>query len=204
MDHPTLFRVGFCEACGIGFPVGRTGRIARWCRPCAAEVQRAQARAWIKANYVPVNNVRTCVECSAEYEASGRDTKSLRCPPCREANKAEWKRQWVKSHPEKARRIKRKWLEANKHKVKAYKHRRRVLARDASADKFTALDIFERDNWTCQICGLHLDPGVKFPSNDSASIDHIIPISLGGTHTLDNVQAACMGCNRRKGARLAS
>lgn len=155
----------------------------------------------MKARYVPVKNIRVCADCDCEYDAPGRDTNSLRCPPCRVRNKAEWKRAWAETNALKAHQSKRAWYEANKALVKAYKHRRRVLARTEDADRFTAQEIFERDGWTCQLCGKHLDPAVKYPSNDSPSLDHIIPIALGGPHTLANVQAACMGCNRSKGAR---
>lgn len=36
-----------------------------------------------------------------------------------------------------------------------------------------------------------------------ASLDHIIPLSRGGHHTADNVQAAHLACNHRKGAKAA-
>lgn len=194
-------RLGTCADCGVEVVGGRAGAVPKRCHPCAKAWQRAQGRAWIKEHYVPIKNVRTCQDCGGDFDAPGRDTRSLRCPPCRKKNKAEWTRRWAEQNAEKAHRAKRKWHEANRAKVKADKHRRRVLARDVEADQFNAQDIYERDNWTCQLCGLHLDPAIKFPSNDSPSIDHIIPISLGGTHTLANVQAACMGCNRRKGGR---
>ena len=50
-------------------------------------------------------------------------------------------------------------------------------------------DTWERDNFTCQHCGIrrHL------------SIDHIIPESKGGTLDLENLQTLCMPCNRKKG-----
>jgi 5-methylcytosine-specific restriction endonuclease McrA len=217
---PTGPRTALCADCGGVVVGGKAGAVPLRCTDC----KRKHHAAYMRARHVPVEQFRVCVDCGDEYPAPGRDTKSLRCLPCRKAARAEQRqvwagvnpekrnhgdpakaityvRNWQVANPEKVRQIKRKWYEANKDKVKAYKHRRRVLARDVAADHFVALDIFERDGWICQICGLHLDPEVKFPSNDSPSIDHIIPIALGGTHTLANVQAACMGCNRRKGGR---
>lgn len=56
-------------------------------------------------------------------------------------------------------------------------------------------DVFERDGWLCGICGGSV-------SRDDASIDHILPISKGGPHSLGNVQCAHLLCNSKKGARV--
>lgn len=61
--------------------------------------------------------------------------------------------------------------------------------------------IFQRDNWMCGICCLAIDREVAWPDSESASLDHIIPISLGGENTPENTQAAHLGCNVRKGNR---
>jgi len=51
--------------------------------------------------------------------------------------------------------------------------------------------VFARDGWVCQYCG-----------RTAENVDHVIPRSLGGTHTWDNVVAACRRCNSRKENRL--
>lgn len=55
--------------------------------------------------------------------------------------------------------------------------------------------ILDRDAWTCQYCGARLH------TNDEATIDHIIPVSLGGGHDDTNLRAACKPCNLTKGQR---
>lgn len=52
-------------------------------------------------------------------------------------------------------------------------------------------EVMRRDNHTCQYCG----------STRHLTIDHVMPRSRGGTHTWDNVVAACETCNARKGDR---
>lgn len=54
------------------------------------------------------------------------------------------------------------------------------------------LSVFERDNYTCQYCG-------KF--TDKPQADHVMPISRGGSDTLDNLVTACPQCNMSKGDR---
>ena len=36
------------------------------------------------------------------------------------------------------------------------------------------------------------------------TVDHIIPLAHGGTHTLDNLALACFHCNRRKADRVVA
>ncbi|MFW6118938.1 MAG: HNH endonuclease [Planctomycetota bacterium] len=55
-------------------------------------------------------------------------------------------------------------------------------------------NLFARDENRCQYCG------VKFPSSE-LSIDHVVPLSLGGQTTWKNVVCACTECNKHKGGR---
>ncbi|HEX6290845.1 MAG TPA: HNH endonuclease [Herpetosiphonaceae bacterium] len=58
--------------------------------------------------------------------------------------------------------------------------------------KLSRREIFRRDNYTCQYCGLH--------SND-LTLDHVLPRHRGGAHTWENLVSACRQCNHRKGGR---
>jgi hypothetical protein len=58
--------------------------------------------------------------------------------------------------------------------------------------------VYERDRWKCHLCGKRIGKKYKSPHPRSASIDHIIPISLGGTHEYANVAAAHRICNSTK------
>lgn len=51
--------------------------------------------------------------------------------------------------------------------------------------------VLERDRHVCWICG---EAGA-----DSA--DHLVPVSKGGTDTLDNLKAAHLWCNKSRGAQ---
>jgi 5-methylcytosine-specific restriction endonuclease McrA len=51
--------------------------------------------------------------------------------------------------------------------------------------------VFLRDGGRCQYCNAAAE-----------SIDHIVPRSRGGTHTWENVVAACRACNSKKRDRL--
>ena len=63
--------------------------------------------------------------------------------------------------------------------------------------------VFERDGWRCALCHEPISQTLRFPDPLSASVDHIVPVSVGGAHSPDNVQAAHLGCNARKGNRTS-
>ena len=58
--------------------------------------------------------------------------------------------------------------------------------------KFNRKNVLRRDNFTCQYCGK-----VSY----DLTIDHVIPLALGGTHRWENVVACCHDCNNRKADR---
>jgi len=55
--------------------------------------------------------------------------------------------------------------------------------------KSISKEILERDNYTCRYCG---------KIGGKLEVDHIVPISKGGTNELNNLTAACLRCNRQK------
>lgn len=65
-------------------------------------------------------------------------------------------------------------------------------------EKIELLEVFERDQWKCGICHEKVDNSIVWPDKKSVSLDHIIPLSKGGTHTYDNVQCSHLGCNIKK------
>lgn len=84
-------------------------------------------------------------------------------------------------------------------------YRRKALARGAPVvETFTRREIFERDGWVCGMCGWEIDPEAKHPDPRSASLDHIHPLALGGSHTRGNVRLACLACNLSAGGEVLS
>lgn len=80
----------------------------------------------------------------------------------------------------------------------AKRNRRRTRKLQAPYEAFTREEIFARDGWTCGICHEAVDPGLAYPEPMSASIDHILPLAKGGSHTRANAQCAHWLCNSRK------
>jgi 5-methylcytosine-specific restriction endonuclease McrA len=89
---------------------------------------------------------------------------------------------------------------------KEAKRRRRHVVRDRSgqrAERFTSTQLFDRDSWRCQLCGVKVRTYTKKRNaDDEATIDHIVPLSRGGQHDMANCQCACRRCNTAKGAKM--
>lgn len=60
--------------------------------------------------------------------------------------------------------------------------------------KKTRFEIFKRDNFTCQYCG-------RTSEDVILEIDHVVPVSKGGTNDEMNLVTACFDCNRGKSDR---
>lgn len=56
---------------------------------------------------------------------------------------------------------------------------------------FSRRNLFKRDRYCCQYCGLQLGP-------DELTIDHVLPKSKGGVSSWENCVLACIPCNKRK------
>jgi HNH endonuclease len=56
------------------------------------------------------------------------------------------------------------------------------------------LKVFERDGYLCYKCG-------KLLTRFSATLDHLQPVSRGGTHSYTNLATSCLHCNSRRGNR---
>lgn len=115
---------------------------------------------------------------------------------------------WNREHPERRRAISCAWRRAHKEEQKAnirawcaahpeekaeQSRRRRARMRDAIIGPIDTGAIKERDRMVCCICG-------KRVAEKDFSLDHTVPLSLGGPHTQENLRVAHRNCNKRRGA----
>ena len=64
--------------------------------------------------------------------------------------------------------------------------------------KVKSAEVFERDGYKCQECRRTTSVKVSCTDSGRATVDHIVPLSLGGSHEWHNVQCLCRRCNVRK------
>lgn len=82
---------------------------------------------------------------------------------------------------------------------RVYRSLRRARERNTAIDRIDPIDVFIRDSWRCYLCGEKTDKNLRGAYEDLApELDHINPLSKGGTHTLNNVACSCRKCNLSK------
>ena len=70
----------------------------------------------------------------------------------------------------------------------------RAFRRHAKPVKFSRVNIYARDGYRCQYCGVRC--GIS-----ELTYDHVVPRSQGGTTEWTNIVTCCYLCHRKKGGR---
>jgi 5-methylcytosine-specific restriction endonuclease McrA len=70
----------------------------------------------------------------------------------------------------------------------------RAFRRHAKPVKFSRVNIYARDGYKCQYCG------IKYQI-DQLTYDHVTPRARGGRTTWENIVTCCYDCNYKKGNR---
>ncbi len=83
------------------------------------------------------------------------------------------------------------------------RRKRRARLAEVESEPYTLKQIAERDGYRCGLCGEEVDMTLKHPHPESASVDHILPLSLpGATDLKTNVRLAHLGENLARGNRV--
>lgn len=129
--------------------------------------------------------------------------------------RATYKRAYRKNNVAKITIYHKAYYQANREQIKKHQkmchiadpektrvrcRKRKALKLSNNHEPYTDAYIFERDGWICQICGQKINRRLKHPNPRSKSIDHIIPLSKGGSDSPINVQTAHLRCNMSKNA----
>lgn len=161
---------------------------ARYCRQFCAELHNGRR---IKTDPFP-ERVCGLAECEIVIPA-GFAVKKY----CSEVH---GKRAWVRAQHAAGRSFYDGWSEARKANDQA-RRARKVGA--TTGEKFTSLQIFDRDEWTCYLCSKSVDAALAHPDPLSASLDHVVPLVRGGEHSAANCRLAHLTCNIHKGDKDA-
>lgn len=145
--------------------------------------------------------VKRCVTCCEKkpvaefYKGTAKqgykDGYRNQCKACHQ----EMRHCWYRKNRERVDAYNRAWNRANPEKRREFKGRRRARERDQSVESVDYLAVLDRDGYWCYLCAQAVAP-------EDVSFDHVMPISKGGPHSMDNIKVTHWECNRRKGNRL--
>mgnify|MGYP006268504591 CR=1 FL=1 len=127
-------------------------------------------------------------------------TNGIACQPCKDVAAKYVSHKWKTDPKYKARE--KEWLKQNPHK--RYNKRRKPGSKER---RYTRKQIFDRDGINCYLCGKPTDPTATHIQGQEGwetypHVEHVIPLSKGGTDTLENVRIAHAKCNIDKGIKL--
>lgn len=77
----------------------------------------------------------------------------------------------------------------------------RIRGSDGYDPRITWPRVCSMDDWVCHLCGGPINSSSRVPDLNAGTVDHVVPVSLGGCHVWDNVRAAHFWCNSRRGDR---
>jgi 5-methylcytosine-specific restriction endonuclease McrA len=76
------------------------------------------------------------------------------------------------------------------------------MKRNAFVEVVSVKKLAKWQDWKCYHCGRKIDPTKTAPHPRSLTLDHLVPLALGGEHSYANTAASCWDCNCKvKGVR---
>lgn len=167
-----------CVGCGASIVQGaRSRNLKKWCS------ETCRQREWAVRNPELV---------SAQIERRADRLKSAtiernsgqRCTVCGDEFGSRWPRKYC----------------SDPCKFRAAHVARYAIRKGARREPYALADVLSASR--CGICTGGIDQSLSYPHPMSVSLDHIVPLSMGGDDVRENVQAAHLRCNQSKGGRF--
>jgi len=157
----------------------------------ASEKEKARARERAREWYHEHKN-------DPEYKKRSREA----CKRYKQRNREKvakmnraWREAHKETHNEKKRIDAKKYYQENKEACRARVVHRRAVQRNVSSEPWTHNEIAAAGTGLCPYCGIQI--GMIYDSI-VMHIDHIIPLSRGGTNLIENLEPICVTCNLSK------
>lgn len=146
----------------------------------------AKKREWRKSPEVKIRLAKA----SKEYAKDNPEVMAQHRKKYYLANKDKVRQafaKWAKENPERIKENKKRATQANPALYRSYSATRRARMRNAQMFLITKKEYKKLYSTDCFYCG-----------NSANSIDHVIPLSRGGSHSIGNLVPACLHCNCSK------
>ena len=184
-QHVATITEKSCTKCGAPKPLGEfrehRGLYGRssWCIQC----ERDYSNKWVADHH-------------DEYRAQCREKWAANpLPPDKKAEAAARARAWYAANTERAKCTTLQWMHNNPLAFTAIQTRRR-------ARKASVINTLTKEEWAEVLEVFDHKCAYCLRGDVVLTMDHVLPISKGGPHSVENVVPACKSCNYRKGNRL--
>lgn len=152
--------------------------------------------------------MKECSRCHLQFDftvefwhkdSNQSDGWDKQCKTC----KAERRRDYYERHAEAEKALVQEWrrLNPDAHRSQHNVRRARKIT-NGPIEPVSYFQVFQRDRGVCGLCSGDIDKNLKWPDPACGTLDHVIPLSRGGSHTYENVQLAHASCNSSKGNRI--
>ena len=160
---------------------------------------------------------QACVECKKAH--SQRNSSWAKDnPDVIKAYKTKWltenaeairiqRKEYCERTIESKRETTRQHYKDNKDLYIAAGRRRRARVRSNPVEVYSTQQVLDMYGTTCHLCSEEINLQANRKAGDEGwerglHIDHVVPIALGGSDTLDNVKPSHAQCNLSKGMKL--
>lgn len=150
----------------------RRADLKRW-RESNSEKAKASAKRWYETN-----RERACAAQKARRAAD---------PVARKASEKRYRENYLAKHPERAREAWRRYRKTHPEVSREHGRQRRARLNLVETSPFDVGQLFDDYARLCAYC---LEPATE--------IDHVVAITKGGGHTIENCVPTCRTCNSSK------
>lgn len=217
----SLFEGKVCSCCRLWQPLSQYNRkpdkpdgLFYTCKTCCLQKQRERRQKEResrppKPNPLSPTGGKECKDCQKwkpydEYYKNSHNGDGYMgyCKPCsllrnRKWNKkvgaAYWRQAYRRTYqrnPEKARVRSREWTKKNPEYNRLRAHRRRTL-KNSSSGTYTV------QQWK-ELCAKYDNRCLRCGKKKPLTVDHVVPLSQGGSNDISNLQPLCKPCNSAK------
>lgn len=116
----------------------------------------------------------------------------------RAEKRKKYDREYAKKNIKKRNIQKKNWKKTEKGKIAVINlhHKRRTKYKETDITSEWLLS-FKKEAIHCSLCSCKLEE-IKTSHPRKKHLDHVVPLNVGGTHTMDNVRYLCQTCNLQR------